>query len=70
MGFNRVALVEFRKIRMLSKSELATAAGIAPSYITDLESPGGVKRPSLATIRKLAAALEIDARALYVERAA
>lgn len=68
MIFNRFALVALRELQLMSKSELAVAAQLSPAYITELEN-GTKCAPSEKVIRSLAAALQIDARALYIRHA-
>jgi transcriptional regulator with XRE-family HTH domain len=52
-------LVEARRLRLLSQRELASEAGVVPKTVSNIESGRG--NPLLSTIRKLAAALEMDA---------
>lgn len=64
--YNRFAQIALRESRNLTKTELATASEHAPSYITMLEK-ADKDRPSITAIRRLADALEVDPRALYVD---
>ncbi len=52
-------LVEIRKSKNLSQSELARKTGIAQPQISDLER--GDTRPTTASIARIAAALEVPA---------
>lgn len=52
-----------REAKILSHRELAILAGLSPTTVIKLET-GGVSTPHAKTIRKLASALEIDAREL------
>jgi len=47
----------------ISRSELATAAGISYPYYSEIET--GKKEPTLAVIRRLAAALKIPVSELF-----
>jgi transcriptional regulator with XRE-family HTH domain len=49
------AIVELREDRGMSREALASAAGISPSYLYEVER--GLKRPSTDVLAKLAAAL-------------
>lgn len=60
------ALKELRVERGLSQEELAHGAGLHPTWISHLES--GRENPAWATVRKLAAALQVPLSAL-AERA-
>lgn len=51
-------LVEVRHIRLMSLRELAGKAGLNLMTVSNIER--GRTRPSLATIRKLSEALEVD----------
>lgn len=55
----------------MGKGELATAAGISAPYVTQLERgehpERSRSRPSIATLRALGTALEVDPRAFYIE---
>lgn len=64
--FNRFAEVEIRGLRGMTKAQLARAASKSAPYITQLEGDAR-SNPSPSAIRDLAAALEVDARALYVD---
>ncbi len=65
--FNPAALTEVRRIRNLSKSELAVRAGKSRPYITQLEGQDR-KAPSRKAVEDLARALEVeDPAVLYVE---
>lgn len=66
MLFNRFALAEARRLRGVTKAQLARAASKSAPYITQLE--GDVRaNPSLRAVRDIAQALEIDERALFVD---
>jgi len=56
----------WRKHRGLTRQALAVAAGVAPSYLTEIET--GKKRGSFDAIAKLAAALDapLDAIAAWI----
>ena len=54
-----------RKRAVLSKSELAEAAGIARSTLWGIEQ--GTREPEPKTIRKIAAALGVDPRELVAD---
>lgn len=62
MRLNRIALTAWREERGLSKSQLAVAAQISLSYLSELES--GVKPGSAPVIRKLADALKVNVHVL------
>lgn len=65
MRFHREAMTAIRECRHLSKSELAVAAQLSLSYISELEA--GIKRtPSFEAIRAIAEVLEVTPKALYV----
>lgn len=66
MIFTRFGMTAIREAKHLSKAEVAVASEQAPSYITQLEK-GDRDRPSITVIRRIAAALDCDPRALYVE---
>jgi transcriptional regulator with XRE-family HTH domain len=55
-----------RDERLLSQRELAEAAGLSPTTILKLEA-GRVEDPHPRTIRKLAAALEVDPREILAD---
>jgi transcriptional regulator with XRE-family HTH domain len=64
--FNAAALTGVRKIRGLSKSELALRAGKSRPYITQLE--GNDRNPSRKAVDDLSRALEVeDSSVFYVE---
>jgi DNA-binding XRE family transcriptional regulator len=52
-------LIEARHLRLLSQKELAAEARVAEKTVVDIEV--GRAHPRLSTIRKLAAALEMNA---------
>jgi transcriptional regulator with XRE-family HTH domain len=52
-----------RRAQDLSRDQLAIAASVSSSYVTQLES-GEKKHPSVAALRAIAAALELDGRQL------
>ena len=64
MGFSD-AVKMAREQRRLSKAELAKKCGIAPSYLSRLES-GAYKSPSIETMVAIARGLQIDPRTLLV----
>lgn len=66
MVFNRHALADFLRLTGITKAQLAGRAGVAPSYITELIK-GDKRAPSLPTVKKLAAALDVDWRSLRYE---
>ena len=55
-------LRELRAQQVLSQQDLATRAGVSKTTIVQIEA--GRIRPHLSTVRKLAAALGLPARAL------
>ena len=57
-------LAEWRKYRFMTQRELATATGITTRAITNIET-GEVTEPRPSTLRKIAAALEIEPAQLY-----
>lgn len=62
------ALSFWRGQRALSQADLAQAAGVSPTTISNLE--GGTHRAYPKTVRKLAAALGVEPAALYGEEGA
>lgn len=64
MQVNRYSLTELREARGLTKSELATMAGISLPYLCDLES--GHRPGSPRVIRDVANALKVSVLALIV----
>ena len=54
---------ELREESLLTQEELATKASLNPNSIVRIET-GTVARPRFSTIRKIAAALEVDPREL------
>lgn len=58
MKLNRHALTSWREERGLSKSQLAVAAQISLSYLSELES--GAKPGSAQVVRRLADALKVN----------
>lgn len=58
MILNVPALTAWREERALSKSQLAAAAQVSLSYLSEIES--GLKNPSPAVIRRLADALKVN----------
>ena len=57
-----VGLRELRRAKVLSQRELAIRANVSQKTIVDIET--GKIRPHPSTLRKLAAALEVDVEAL------
>ncbi len=57
-----MSLRDLRHERVLSLHELANLSGVSKTTIVEIEA--GRQRPHPATIRKLAAALQIEPRAL------
>lgn len=55
--FSRM-LVEYRKRKGMSRSDLASAAGLSYPYVSQLET--GMRKPSREAVSKLAAGLGID----------
>ncbi len=55
----RLELIKLREARGLSKNELSARSGLARSFITILEKPGGAA-PSAETIGRLAFVLGIS----------
>ena len=64
MGFAD-AVRQLREQRRLTKAALAARCGLAPSYLSRLES-GDYKSPTVATLVTLAQGLEVDPRELLV----
>lgn len=64
MGFSDAVKV-VREQRQLSKARLAEKCGLAPSYLSRLES-GAFKSPSVETMVTIARGLEMDPRDLLV----
>lgn len=62
MGFAN-AVRQLREQRRLTKAALAARCGLAPSYLSRLES-GDYKSPTVATLVTLAQGLEVDPREL------
>ena len=56
---------ELRHLRGLSQTELANKIGCQKPHVSDLER--GVKSPGIATIAKLAEALEVEPEELFSE---
>ncbi len=69
MIFNRSSQIAIRTIRLQSKAELASAAGLSPSYITELEK-GDKGMPSEKALRQIATALDVVPEALFISTAA
>lgn len=66
MVFNRVALAEFLRLRVMTPAELTKRAGISAPYLSNLMS-GRKRNPTRTVVRSIAEALEIDPRALFAE---
>ena len=64
MGISQ-AVRQLREQRRLTKAELAARCGLAPSYLSRLES-GDYKSPTVATLVTIAQGLEVDPRELLV----
>lgn len=64
---DRQGLIRERERAGFSKSEFARAAGISPSYVTDMEH--GRRTPSPAILARMADALDVDPDALLIEPA-
>ena len=64
MRFDPAALFRARSQKGLTQEQLAVAAGTSFTTVNRLE--GGKIEPTLATINKLASALEIDADELLI----
>lgn len=62
----RIRLREAREMRGLNKAELASRCGMHPSAISRFEA--GHRNPSLASLRRIAHALEVTADFLLGER--
>lgn len=56
---------ELRTLRGMSQSELAAEVGCQKPHISDLER--GIKSPGIATIAKLAEALDVEPEELFSE---
>ncbi|MBM4436595.1 MAG: XRE family transcriptional regulator [Actinobacteria bacterium] len=59
------AVRQLREQRRLTKAELAARCGLAPSYLSRLES-GDYRSPTVATLVTIARGLEVDPRELLV----
>ena len=57
--FDGLALLRLRRARLLMQEELAVMSGVSRGEIGHLER--GHRKPTLRTLRNLAAALEVDA---------
>lgn len=55
----RKNLMELREVRMWTQVRLAEEAGISPTTVSGIEN-GRISRPHFGTVRKLAAALEVE----------
>lgn len=55
-------LRQFRKHRRMTQTELATAVGVAPAYVSQIES--SLRVPSLRVARRIAEVLHVDLPAL------
>lgn len=68
MQLNRFAVTEWREERGLSKSELAVAAQISLSYLSEIESGKNGKdaAASASVIRRIADALKVNVRVLIL----
>mgnify|MGYP001156710779 CR=1 FL=1 len=64
MGISQ-AVRQLREQRRLTKAELAARCGLAPSYLSRLES-GDYKSPTVTTLVTIAQGLEVDPRELLV----
>ncbi|MDT8321656.1 MAG: helix-turn-helix transcriptional regulator [Xanthomonadales bacterium] len=62
----RHSLAVWRRYRGLSQHELADAAGIGESYISQIES--GAKTGSVKSLRRLAEALGVDIDELFASK--
>jgi transcriptional regulator with XRE-family HTH domain len=60
----RIRLREVRERKLMTQEELAQRSGLTQTSISALER--GVHAPRISTIRKLAAALEVDPDELIV----
>ena len=65
MKFNRAALLQVREGQKLTQEQLAAKAGMVSSTVSRLERGEGGE-PNIATITKLALALEVDPVALLI----
>lgn len=63
-GENSIAV--FRKYRGLTVSDLAASAGISQPYLSEIE--GGKKTGSVAVLKRIATALNVDLDDLVMER--
>lgn len=52
-------IVYYRKIRNLTKEELAEKVGITPQYLSRIENGGYSKNVSLSTLMKIAGVLDV-----------
>src|SRR5262245_40608630 len=55
-------LRQFRKHRRMTQTELATAVGVAPAYVSQIES--SLRVPSLRVARRIAEVLHVELPAL------
>lgn len=56
---------ELRRQRKITQLELAQTVGIGRTYLSEIE--GGRSNPSLSTLSRIAAALEVPLAKLFVE---
>lgn len=57
------ALRQFRKTRRMTQTELANAVGVAPAYVSQIES--SLRVPSLRVARRIAEVLHVELPALF-----
>ncbi len=57
------SLRQFRKTRRMTQTELANAVGVAPAYVSQIES--SLRVPSLRVARRIAEVLHVDLPALF-----
>lgn len=62
------ALRQFRKTRRMTQTELANAVGVAPAYVSQIES--SLRVPSLRVARRIAEVLHVELPALLGNRPA
>ena len=66
MRFDGLLLRDWRRRRALTTVDLAARAGVSPVTVNQLET--GRRLPRMSTLRKLAAALDVDPGAFFSDR--
>lgn len=62
LGLN---IARYRKLRNMTQIELAEAAGISRTHISNIEAPNGTSSVSLAKLFDIADALDIPVQLLF-----